>query len=47
LPGGKAADFDDAAIVAALPDSPFRAQLPARLRGAHRRLHNPDVEPQP
>jgi predicted aldo/keto reductase-like oxidoreductase len=47
VPGGKAADLDDAAIVAALPDSPFRTELPQRLRTAHRRLHNPDVEPQP
>jgi predicted aldo/keto reductase-like oxidoreductase len=47
VPGGKAGDFDDDAVAAALHASPFRDELPARLREAHRRLHNPDVEPQP
>jgi predicted aldo/keto reductase-like oxidoreductase len=47
VPGGKAAAFDDAALLAAIPDSPFRAELPDRLRDAHRRLYNPEVEPQP
>ena len=41
VPGGKATGFEDAEIIAALPDSPFRHELPQRLREAHARLHPP------
>jgi predicted aldo/keto reductase-like oxidoreductase len=47
VPGAKAIAVDDDALIAALPDSPFRAELPQRLRAAHQRLHNPHAEPQP
>ncbi len=47
VPGARAADFDDAAMSAALPDSPFREQIPAILREAHKMLFNPKVRPQP
>ena len=47
VPGAKATDFDDESLVAALPDSPFRHELPQRLRAAHQRLYNPEVEPGP
>jgi len=30
-----------------LPDSPFRALIPAILREAHQRLYDPKVRPQP
>jgi predicted aldo/keto reductase-like oxidoreductase len=44
VPGAHATDFDDADIERALPDSPFRKQIPELLRAAHRVLHNPAVE---
>jgi predicted aldo/keto reductase-like oxidoreductase len=47
VPGAQAADFRDRELLAALPDSPFRAEMPQRLREAHTRLYNPDVEPGP
>jgi predicted aldo/keto reductase-like oxidoreductase len=47
VPGGHAAQFDDAEMIAALPDSPFRAQIPGILREAHERLFNPRVRPLP
>jgi len=47
VPSARAETVDDAAMIAALPDSPFRAQIPSRLRQAHQRLHNPAVRPQP
>ena len=43
VPGAKAAHIDDAALVAALPASPFRRELPRFLREAHAVLYNPDV----
>jgi predicted aldo/keto reductase-like oxidoreductase len=47
VPGARAEGFDDAAMTAALRDSPFGAQIPALLREAHAALHNPAVRPQP
>jgi len=47
VPGARAEKFDDAEMTAALPDSPFRALIPAILREAHQRLYNPKVRPQP
>jgi len=45
VPGARAADFNDADITAALPDSPFRAEIPLMLRRAHEMLYNPAVKP--
>jgi hypothetical protein len=47
VPGARAESFDDAEMIAALPDSPFREQIPAMLREAHQMLWNPKVRPQP
>jgi len=47
VPGARAADFDDAELTAALPDSPFRAEIPARLRRAHALLFDASVKPRP
>jgi predicted aldo/keto reductase-like oxidoreductase len=47
VPGARAAEIDDAAIAAALPDSPFRSRIPELLREAHTFLHDPTVRPQP
>ncbi len=47
VPGARAAKFDDAEMIAALPDSPFREQIPAILRDAHKMLFNPKVRPLP
>jgi uncharacterized protein len=47
VPGARAAEFDDAEMTAALPDSPFRAEIPAILHEAHKLLFNPKVRPQP
>jgi hypothetical protein len=47
VPGARAAHVDDAALMAALPASPFRAELPAILRAAHAVLYNPDAVPGP
>ncbi len=47
VPGARAADFGDAAMSAALPESPFRDQIPGMLREAHKMLFNPRVRPQP
>jgi predicted aldo/keto reductase-like oxidoreductase len=47
VPGARAAQFEDAEMVAALPDSPVREQLPAILHEAHKLLFNPHVRPQP
>jgi predicted aldo/keto reductase-like oxidoreductase len=47
VPGAHADNFDDAAVMAALSDSPFKAQMPTLLREAHKILFNPAVKPQP
>ena len=47
VPGARAENFRDEDIIAALPDSPFREQIPALLREAHGCLFNPNVKPQP
>jgi len=47
VPGARAADFNDADLAAALPDSPFRAEIPTMLRRAHETLYNPVVKPRP
>ena len=47
VPGARAEAVDDAALIAALPDSPFREQIPTLLREAHQLLWNPKVRPQP
>ncbi len=47
VPGARADNFDEAAVMAALPDSPFKAQIPTLLREAHKMLFNPNVAPQP
>jgi predicted aldo/keto reductase-like oxidoreductase len=43
VPGARAADLDDAALVGALPASPFCQELPRLLREAHAMLYNPSV----
>lgn len=40
VPGGKATRLRDSDLIAALPDSPIRDELPRRLREAHARLHS-------
>jgi uncharacterized protein len=47
VPGARAESVDDAAMIAALPDSPFRERIPGLLREAHQLLWNPKVRPQP
>ena len=47
VPGARAAEFDDDAMTAALPDSPFRKEIPRILHEAHATLFNPKVRPQP
>src|SRR5436190_1026715 len=47
VPGARAADFNDDELTAALPDSPFRAEIPTLLRRAHEMLFNPTVKPRP
>ena len=47
VPGARAEAFDDAAMTAALPDSPFKREIPGILREAHAMLCNPKVPPQP
>jgi predicted aldo/keto reductase-like oxidoreductase len=47
VPGARAVDFNDAEMTAALPDSPFRAEIPTLLRRAHETLYNPAVKPRP
>jgi predicted aldo/keto reductase-like oxidoreductase len=47
VPGARAIDFNDAEMTAALPDSPFRAEIPQLLRRAHETLYNPGVKPRP
>jgi uncharacterized protein len=47
VPGANAGDFQDDAIQAALPESPFRSMIPDLLRQAHASLHNPEVEAGP
>jgi len=47
VPGARAADFNDDEMIAALPNSPFRAEIPAMLRETHELLFNPRVAPQP
>jgi len=47
VPGARAADFNDEDLTAALPASPFRAEIPTMLRRAHEMLYNPAVKPRP
>ena len=47
VPGARAVDFNDAEMTAALPDSPFRTEIPQLLRRAHETLYNPAVKPRP
>jgi predicted aldo/keto reductase-like oxidoreductase len=47
VPGARAAEFDDAEMAAALESSPFRDEIPARLRRAHALLYDPAVKSQP
>jgi len=47
VPGARAVDFNDDDLAAALPDSPFRAEIPRLLRRAHETLYNPTVKPRP
>jgi predicted aldo/keto reductase-like oxidoreductase len=47
VPGAHATGFRDQDISAALPESPFRQEIPALLREAHRVLYNPAVEAGP
>ena len=47
VPGARAAEFDDREMTAALPDSPFRQEIPAILREAHAMLFNRKVKPLP
>jgi predicted aldo/keto reductase-like oxidoreductase len=47
VPGARAEEIDDAALIAALPDSPFRDRIPSLLREAHRLLWNPKIRPLP
>jgi predicted aldo/keto reductase-like oxidoreductase len=47
VPGARAAEFDADAMTEALPDSPFRQEIPRILREAHTMLFNPKVRPQP
>jgi uncharacterized protein len=47
VPGARALNFNDAEMTAALPDSPFRAEIPTLLRRAHETLYNPTVKPRP
>jgi predicted aldo/keto reductase-like oxidoreductase len=47
VPGARAANFNDAEITRALPDSPFRAEIPLMLRRAHEMLYNPGVRARP
>jgi predicted aldo/keto reductase-like oxidoreductase len=47
VPGARAVNFNDAEITAALPDSPFRAEIPQLLRRAHETLYNPTVKARP
>lgn len=47
VPGAHAVGFDDAQMTAALPDSPFKGEIPGILREAHQLLFNPKVKPQP
>jgi len=47
VPGARAAEFDDDAMTTALPDSPFRKEIPGILHEAHTLLFNPKVRPQP
>jgi len=47
MPGARAVGFNDAEITAALPESPFRAEIPTLLRRAHETLYNPAVKPRP
>jgi predicted aldo/keto reductase-like oxidoreductase len=47
VPGARAVNFNDAEITEALPDSPFRAEIPQLLRRAHETLYNPTVKPRP
>ncbi len=47
VPGARAGDVNDSQMVAALPDSPYRQQIPALLRQTHQMLEHPGVKPQP
>ena len=47
VPGARAVNFNDAEIARALPDSPFRGEIPQLLRRAHEMLYNPTVKARP
>ena len=47
VPGARATGFDDAEMIAALPDSPYRDRIPRLLREAHELLSNRAVKPLP
>jgi predicted aldo/keto reductase-like oxidoreductase len=47
VPGARAVNFNDAEITRALPESPFRAEIPLMLRRAHEMLYNPGVKARP
>jgi len=47
VPGARAANFNDDEMIEALPDSPFRAEIPTLLRRAHETLFNPGVKARP
>jgi predicted aldo/keto reductase-like oxidoreductase len=43
VPGARAEKIDDVRMIAALPESPFREEIPQLLREAHQLLYNPSV----
>lgn len=47
VPGARATNVVDDEMTAALPDSPYRREIPALLREAHLMLDNPNVKPMP
>jgi predicted aldo/keto reductase-like oxidoreductase len=47
VPGARAENVPEAELVAALPESPFHADLPRLLREAHALLNDPSVRPGP
>jgi predicted aldo/keto reductase-like oxidoreductase len=47
VPGARAKTVDDRALIDALPDSPYRAQIPDLMREAHAMLENPAAQAMP
>jgi predicted aldo/keto reductase-like oxidoreductase len=47
VPGARAEAFEEGEMTAALPDSPFKNEIPGILREAHKMLWNPKASPQP